>query len=143
MSNNGACIKIATDFIAPSQLAVNQKIVEELQREGIEDIVGLEAVLLHCWRSLQEKQAILPQDQQDIDSTRKGIPLDSNRKRVAFDVTTHRSRKRHWKRQQEENDVTQVMYHCPDPDCSIGLAHDRMFPWHGLYRHMYVLDHGS
>ncbi|KAJ3553431.1 hypothetical protein NM688_g3617 [Phlebia brevispora] len=136
VSNNGPCIKIAVDFISPSQLAVNQQLAYELQRESIEDIVGLEAVLLHSWHSIREQLAILPQDSQALQARKRMSSMATpSVKRVGIDIVTHRARKR-FRRRHGEADEGRHQHCCPDPDCSAGSASERRYTWDSLYRHI-------
>ncbi|KAJ3533164.1 hypothetical protein NM688_g7321 [Phlebia brevispora] len=133
VSNNGACIKIAADFVCLSQISTNRRLKQEFHMDRIEDVLGLDLVMWYAWYSLQEQQRIgsVSQQQQFVETPScQAIPA----KRKAADIAAYRARKR--LHGPEKKLTAEEGYFCPDPRCRYGAASKRTYSWIALYQHI-------
>ena len=115
---------------------MNRSLAKEFHHEGIEDVLGLEAILWHAWSSVRDKDIV-----SDVDSTRTDNISSLPVKRAPIDVNdTLQAKKkiRRLKKKHSDDDNDRVLRHCPDPACASRTAHERVYSWVALYQHMYV-----
>ncbi|KAF7790924.1 hypothetical protein EIP86_001882 [Pleurotus ostreatoroseus] len=142
VSNNGACIKIATDFVSLSQISINRQLAKEFHHEGIEDVLGLEAVLWHAWQSVKEQQVI--SEGVDEGKARDHILPSLPIKRVPHhpnDTARARKKARRCKKKHRNDDASQKAYPCPDPSCASHIIDDRRYSWATLHQHIMTAHH--
>ncbi|KAF7797731.1 hypothetical protein EIP86_008931, partial [Pleurotus ostreatoroseus] len=140
VSNNGTCIKIATDFVSLSLLHKNWQLAEDFHNEGIEDVLGLEAVLLHAWFSVKLQRELSPSVHGS--ETRSADPqLVNCASTDPFDTVRTRKKANRFKRKHLKNTPDHELYHCPDPGCASKAARERLYTWANLHKHITCLHH--
>lgn len=103
------------------QLDATLNLACEFRRQGMSDILNIEAIVWHSWFSVTNLRNV--KQQQHAVSTARIQPADP----VAL---ARRARYRHAKSQ-----VLTGAYRCPDPVC---VATSRTYHFMGLWNHMYV-----
>ena len=119
MSNRGACIKIATDFLCVEGISASIAISKEFQAEAEEGLLSLDAMLWHSWASISRQLGRLPLEDPPVYSRkqkkRKGRKEALRAIGDSEDRDTKRSRK-----EPESNGATpstDASFMCPEPGC--------------------------
>ena len=121
VSNRGACIKIATDFISVDALPETMKLRQVYRREGVADVLNIRAMIWHAWCSLTELEL--------------GIEAEAAASPSTSQVTNTRSAAKRAKRREKKSseDRSNFVNLCPDPHCQ---GNSRTFDVNGLRNHL-------
>ncbi|KAJ3551840.1 hypothetical protein NM688_g4478 [Phlebia brevispora] len=133
VSNNGACIKVAADFVCLSQVSMNRRLRDEFHEEGIDNVLRLDIVMWHAWFSLREQQFIFSGTPQEQSVELLSSPAVSWKRKAADIAATRASKRLHGP---NKSLADRTGYYCPDPRCCHGAAAMRTYSSTGLYQHI-------
>ncbi|EIW54906.1 uncharacterized protein TRAVEDRAFT_130980, partial [Trametes versicolor FP-101664 SS1] len=115
VSNTAACIKIACDFLCSEGVARSAQVSAELRQEGHDDILQLETMLWHAWKSLRITEGrSRPSDTEGSTRTERKRHRQRQISRARKDEARRKGKARH---PDDDSARPSGVFKCPLPKC--------------------------